>query len=135
MERAYVLFITGGLYFLVPLEQVVSVESLATARKMEIPVYDLGQACHLSEKPVEIPYILVLSPDEEKMGVAVEQVEEVRKICDTELYKLEAPAMGKYNYYLDSVAALEGLNPPLAYLLDTRCLLEKLAGGSEAILE
>lgn len=135
MEAAYVLFMAGGLYFLVPLAQVVSVESLASARTTELPVYDFGQAFHLSEKPVEIPYILSLSLDGDRIGAAVEQVEGVREICDAEMYKLGAPVIGPDNQYLDSAAVLEGMNPPLAYLLNMRALFEKLADSSEAALE
>lgn len=135
MESLYLLFKAGGLYFMIPLEQVVSVESLASARTMEFPVYDFGQACHLYEKPVRAPYILIVRFNETKIGMAVEWVEDIRKTRKTAVHKLRKPVIGPDNQYLDSAVALEGLDLPLAYLLDMSALFKKLADCSEAILE
>lgn len=135
MKADYMLFMSGGLYFLIPLEQVVSVESLESASEMELLFYDFGQACHLREKPAETPYVLVLCINETKIGIAVERVDAVLKDYEAEVYRLQEPAACVDNQYLDSVVALEPPKPPFAYLLDVHALFDKLAGSSEAVLE
>lgn len=135
MEKAFILFMSGGLYFMVPLEHVVSVESRESAEAKELSVYDFGRACSLCDRPVHEPYILVMCFHEAKIGVAVEWVEGIKELGENDLYKLEAPVIGKNNQYLDSTVPLKALKPPLAYALNTQALFEKLQKNSEAILE
>lgn len=135
MEAVFILFMSGGLYFMVSLEHITSVETRESAEAMELPVYDFGQACGLCGGPVKAPYILVMGLNEAKIGMAVEWVEGVKEIGEASLYKLEAPVIGQDNQYLDSAAAIEGLNPPLAYVLNIHALFEKLLKSSKTILE
>ncbi|ALU13138.1 hypothetical protein ACH52_0307 [Eubacterium limosum] len=135
MEKAFILFMSGGLYFMVPLEHVVSVESRESAEAMELSVFDFGQACSLCDRPVWAPYILVMCFQEVKIGVAVEWVEGIKELDENDLYKLEAPVIGQDNQYLDSAVALKAMKPPLAYVLRMQVLFEKLQKNSEAILE
>ena len=135
MEKAFILFMSGGLYFMVPLEHVVSVESRESAEAMELSVFDFGQACSLCDRPVRAPYILVMCFQEVKIGVAVEWVEGIKELDENDLYKLEAPVIGQDNQYLDSAVALKAMKPPLAYVLRMQVLFEKLQKNSAAILE
>ena len=135
MEKAFILFMSGGLYFMVPLEHVVSVESRESAEAMELSVFDFWQDCSLCDRPVRAPYILVMCFQEVKIGVAVEWVEGIKELDENDLYKLEAPVIGQDNQYLDSAVALKAMKPPLAYVLRMQVLFEKLQKNSEAILE
>lgn len=135
MEKAFILFMSGGLYFMIPLEHVVSVESRESAEAMELSVYDFGQACQLSDRFVQTPYILVMCFQEVKIGVAVEWVEGIKEIGENDLYKLDAPVIGQDNQYLDSLVALKALKPPLAYVLNIQALFQKLQENSEMMPE
>lgn len=131
METSYILFKSGGLYFLVPLEAVVSVESQRSIQEEETPFYNFGQLCKLQKESEKEPYVLLLCSGESRIGLAVDQVEGIREVNTANIHKLPKLVITPENRYLDGVVSFGNLDPPLAYLLEMPALFEKLADCAE----
>lgn len=126
MGTPYISFLAGGLRFLIPMEYVVVIEPAEKAFDEEMPVYDFGRVCGLGRCMSESSYMVVVQADAHRLGLIVNLVEKVRMINEEEVLSPDGPAFWERNEYLSGVLHMEGMQPPLAYLLDMPRLWKKL---------
>lgn len=135
MERIFLLFKTEELYFLLPLEDVKTIEAGRSAEVRQNDICDLAFFCGLRKQRTETDYLLAVAIERAAFRLSVDLVIGVRKIEKDLIKPLDAPIIWEKNSYLDNVAVLEELDPPIAYILDISKLHKKMLQQIEQFQE
>lgn len=127
METPYILFQTGRQKFLVKMEYVVLIEQAGKVDDGNIPVYNFGQACHITNGGEHVQYTVFFKTGEKEFGVLADLVEDIRMIEDDAVHILKNPVIWKKNDYLAGAVHIEDMEPPVLYVLDVFRLYEKVS--------
>lgn len=128
LENLYLMFRTGEIYFLLPLEAVERVQD-RMEKTEDLPCLDFSAILGKKGGKENQKYVIRVSVRGKVYGIAVDEVLGIREVEETSLMILEEPVINEKNRYLKAVVQLREEKEILAFVGDAGILEEKIFEG------